>query len=118
MRIVEWIVANREIAAIVLGILVNALGLAYNIYKFARSGKAKNLQNWLRILEAARRYEAEAETCAGYTAAEKLNYVLSHLRVYAAELGYPYDEERFTAQVEADIAFSKDVNAGKSETLE
>ncbi len=118
MRILEWIVANREMTAIVFGILVNALGLAYNIYKIARSGRAKNLYNWLRILEAARQYEAEAEASAGYTAAEKLNYVLARLRAYAAELGYPYNAEKFTAQVEADIAFSKEVNAGKSETLE
>lgn len=118
LRIVEWIIANREIAAIVLGILVNAAGLIYNIVKLARSGGAKDLRNWLRIIEAARQYEVEAESLTGCTAPEKLDYVLTRLRVYAEKLGYPYDEEKFTAQVEADIAFSREVNAEKSETLE
>lgn len=118
MQFLKWVAGNREITAILFGILVNTLGLLYNIYKFCRSGKAHSLQSWLTLLEAARRYEAEAEACPDYTSAEKLNYVLTRLRGLSSELGYPYDEEKFTAQVEADIAFSKTVNAHKSNLLE
>ena len=44
--------------------------------------------------------------------------MLSRLRIFTAELGLAFDEERLIAQIEADIAFSKAVNAHKSERLE
>ena len=70
------------------------------------------------MLEAAREYEMEAERFVGYTSAEKLNYVLSRLRTLAAELGCPFREEEMVAQIEADIAYSKGVNARESDKLE
>ena len=44
MSFFEWIGANWELVGICFGILVNALGLAYNVYKLCRSGKLKALQ--------------------------------------------------------------------------
>lgn len=114
----EWLQTNWEFICILFGILVNALGLAYNVYKFYRSGCAKSSANWLAILEAMRQYEREAEAFTEYSSAEKLQYVLSRLRVFTSDLGCGFDEEKLIAQVEADIAFSKEVNADKSARLE
>lgn len=118
MGVMEWIHANWELIFICLGVIVNAAGLVYNIIKFCSTGKAKNAANWIAILQAAREYEKEAEGYAEYTSAEKLQYVLSRLRMFTAELGCAYDEAALTDQIEADIAFSKEVNADKSERLE
>lgn len=118
MNILLWLNENWELICICFGILVNAAGVAYNIYKLCRGTHAKSAVKWLTLLEAARQYEIEAEQFEDYTAAEKLQYVLSRLRVLTAELGYPFDEARLSAQIEADIAFSKEVNATKSERLE
>lgn len=118
MEILQWIRTNWDLILVVFGLAVNALGLVYNIYKFCRSGKSKNAANWISIMEAARQYEMEAESFLSYTSEEKLQYVLSRLRVFTAELGCPFDEEALTARIESDIAFSKEVNADKSERLE
>ena len=118
MTIFTWITANWELLCILLGVLVNAGALAYNVYKMCRSGKLRDAQNWLELLDAARRFEVEAEAFGEYSSAEKLHYVLSRLRNYAAELGCSFDEERLTARIREDIAFSKAVNADKSERLE
>ena len=114
----QWIVENWEIVGICFGILVNALGLAYNVYKYCRSGRVSALQNLIKLTEAAREYEAEAEQFQSYSAEEKLHFVLSRLRVLAAELGCPYNEEEMIAQIEADIDFSKRVNAPQGDALE
>jgi hypothetical protein len=118
MNVLLWLNQNWELICICFGILVNAVGVAYNIYKLCRGTHAKSAARWLTILEATRQYEIEAEQFQDYTAAEKLQYVLSRLRTLTAELGIPFDEARLTAQIEADIAFSKEVNATKSERLE
>ena len=115
---IQWIVNHRELFGIFLGVLVNVLALAYNIYRFCRAGDMRKLSNWLRLLEAAREFEVEAEQFSSYTGLEKLNYVLSRLRVLATQIGYDFDEESMTAQVAADIAFTKEVNADKSDTLD
>ena len=59
-----------------------------------------------------------AEGFPSYTSAEKLQYVLSRLRIFTAELGCDFDEAALTERIEADIAFSKEVNADKSERLD
>ena len=118
MQVFDFIVGNWELVGIVFGILVNAAALAYNVYKFCRIGKVRTLENMQLMLEAAREYEMEAERFVGYTSAEKLNYVLSRLRTLAAELGCPFREEEMVAQIEADIAYSKGVNARESDKLE
>ena len=119
MTMFEWIAANWEFVGICFGILVNVAGLAYNIYKFCRAGKLKAFQNMSALLEAAREYELQAEQFEGYTSAEKLNYVLSRLRVLATELGCAFDETEMIARIESDIAFSKGVNhTPESEALE
>ena len=115
----EWIGGNWEIVGICFGILVNAAGLAYNVYKFCRAGKLRALQNMTTLFDAAREYELQAEQFTGYTSAEKLNYVLSRLRVLATELGCAFDEAAMVARIESDIAYSKGVNGvGKGESLE
>lgn len=118
MRIFEWLLANRELAAVLVGILINLLGLIYNIYRLVRAGQTKKLKSILLCLENARQFEIEAEGCEGFDGAEKMNYVLARLRALFAQVGVPFDEEQMRAQVEQDIAFSKQVNAEKSDLLE
>lgn len=118
MRVFEFIAANWELVGIAFGILVNIAGLAYNIYKLCSTGKLRAMESMSALFEAARGYEIEAERFKDYTSAEKLNYVLSRLRTLAAELGCPFDEEEMVAHIEADIAYSKSVNAARSDTLE
>lgn len=118
MAFVQWIRANWDLILVLFGVAVNALGLVYNVCKLCRTGKAKNAVNWIKILEAARQYEVEAERFGDYSSEEKLQYVLSRLRVFTAELGCTFDEAALTAEIEADIAFSKAVNADKSDRLE
>jgi hypothetical protein len=113
-----WLGQNREAICIAFGVLVNAIGLGYNVYRFCRSGQGRRAQDWLAVLDAARELELEAEACPAFTAAEKLQYVLSGLNAFMAERGCRFDEESLIARVEADIAFSKQVNACKSERLE
>ena len=73
MNILLWLNENWELICICFGILVNAAGVASNIYKLCRSGHAKGAARWLTILEAARQYEVEAEQFQDYTAAESCN---------------------------------------------
>lgn len=118
MKVIEWIWENWELIGICFGILVNAMGLIYNIYKMCANGKLKALQHAVTLAEAARAYELEAEAFEGYNSAEKLNYVLSRLRVLAAELGCTYNETELVRMIEDDISFSKGVNAVSCDTLE
>ena len=119
MTVFEWVSCNWELVGICFGILVNLAALIYNVYKFCCTGKLKGLQRMTALFEAAREYELQAEQFAEYSSAEKLNYVLSRLRVLAADLGCEFNEEELTARIEADIAYSKGVNAhGKTDTLE
>ena len=118
MCVIDFITENWEIISIVFGIVVNLVAIGYNVYRFCRLGKVKSLQNFITLADAARKFEMEAEAFQGYSAAEKLNYVLSRLRTLAAELGCGFNEEEMIATVEADIAFSKVVNAKPSEVLD
>ncbi|MBE6703238.1 MAG: hypothetical protein E7585_07515 [Ruminococcaceae bacterium] len=118
MNILQWINGNWQLICICFGLLFNMAGLIYNICKSCRSGRMGNAADWIAVIEAARQYEKEAEGFADYSAAEKLQYVLARLRVFTAELGCQFDEERITAQIEADIAFSKAVNAKNAEQLD
>ena len=115
----EWISQNWELAGVCFGILVNAAALAYNVYKFFCTGKLKRVQNIAALFEAAREYELQAEQFAEYSSAEKLNYVLSRLRVLSTELGCEFNEEELVARIESDIAYSKGINArDRSDSLE
>ena len=115
----KWIAANWELVGICFGIAVNIAGLAYNVYKFWRTGRLKALQNMSALFEAAREYELQAEQFEDYSSAEKMNYVLSRLRVLSAELGCEFDETELVARNEADIAYSKGVNSPqRSDALE
>ena len=118
MKVFDFIVGNWELVGIIFGILVNAAALAYNVYKFCRIGRVRALENMQVMLEAAREYEIEAERFEEYSSAEKLNYVLSRLRTLAAELGCTFHEEEMVARIEADIAYSKGVNARPTDKLE
>lgn len=118
MSVFFWLEAHWEMICIAFGVLVNALGLVYNVYKFCRSPRGKRAEDWIAVLEAARGFEREAEAITAYTAAEKLQYVLARLNEFMAERGCDFEQETLIAQIEADIAFSKEVNARKSERLE
>lgn len=111
MQILNWFTENPQAVTLLLGILINLIGLAYNLYEYIRSGKGRDVRGWLRILEAARQFEIEAEAMPGFGAAEKLSYVLEKLSIFAAEQGLPFDAEECRRQVEEDIAFSRQVNA-------
>ena len=115
----EWISQNWEVVGICFGILVNAAALVYNVFKFCRTGRLKGLQNKTALFEAAREYELQAEQFSEYSSLEKLNYVLSRLRVLATELGCEFNEEELVARIESDIAYSKGINTGaRSDSLE
>ena len=118
MDFLQWLSENKELICIFLGILINAAGLAYSIYKYLR---AKGVQGAMMLLPelylAARRFECEAEHTT-LNGKEKLAYVLERLRLFAKEQGVERSDEELIAIVEADIAFSKEVNATKSEVLE
>ena len=118
MAFVQWIRDNWDLILVLFGVAVNALGLVYNVCRLCRTGKAKNAANWIKLLEAARQYEIEAERFTEYSSEEKLQYVLSRLRIFTAELGCTFDEAALKAEIESDIAFSKAVNADKSDRLE
>ena len=118
MEIFNTISLNWELICIAFGVLVNLAGFVFNITKLCRAGRGSDAETWLALIEAARVYEQEAEGFVHYTSAEKLQYVLSRLRVFTAELGCGFDEERLIEQISADIAFSKAVNAEKGEGLD
>ena len=110
MNILQWIDENWELICICFGLLFNFVGLIYNLCRARRCGAMTNAADWMAILEAARQYEKEAEGFSDYSGAEKLQYVLSRLRVFTAELGCRFDEEAIISHIEADIDFSKAVN--------
>lgn len=114
----DWILENWGLICIWLGILANAAGLVYHLCKLLRGGGLRRTEEWLALREAARRFECEAEGFRSFTGAEKLQYVLYRLREYMAERGVSFEEGELISAVEADIAFSKEVNACKSEVLE
>lgn len=115
MKVLQWIDENWELICICVGLLFNLIGLIYNILRARRCGALTNAADWLAILEAARQYEKEAERFTEYSGAEKLQYVLSRLRVFAADLGCYFDEEAVIDQIETDIAFSKEVNGREAD---
>ena len=114
----DWIFENWGLLCIWFGILANAAGLIYSVCKLLRRGGLRRLEEWIALREAARRFECEAEAFTAFTGAEKLQYVLYRLREYMTERGVSFEESELIAAVEADIAFSNEVNAMKSETLE
>ena len=117
MAFFESITKNWELICVFFGIVVNAVCVVYNLIGVCRSGEG-GAEVWLTLLSAAREYEIEAERLSAYSAAEKLQYVLSRLRALCAEFDYPFEEEKLVEQIRADIAFSKAVNAEKDEKKE
>ena len=110
----ERIMNGADTAVLILVILLNAAILIYSLVRSFMRDKGGALEKWIKLMEAARIYEAEAEGFAHYSAAEKLNYVLSRLRTDAAAMALPFEEDKVTAAVEADIAFTKAVNCETS----
>ena len=111
MTVFTCLAEHFDVLIVLLTVVLNAAVIGYHVFQLLRGDKGTALSKWLQLLEAARQYEAEAEQFSHYSAAEKLNYVLSRLRTLAAELCYPFEEEKLVAAVEKDIAFSKVVNA-------
>lgn len=118
MNFFDWLFENWGLVCVWIGILANSAGLVYNLCRFVKSGGFRRAEHWQAIREAARRFECEAEGFPNFTGEQKLQYVLYRLREFMAELGTEFDEQELIAAVEADIAFSKEVNATKSEELE
>ncbi len=116
--VLEWLAGNWELICICFGVLVNAVGLVYNVTRYVRAGGLRRAQGWQELIAAARKYESEAEGIGGLDGAAKLEYVLLKLREYTELLGYEYDREALTEMVEKDIAFANELNAIKSERLE
>ena len=118
MLFLQWLTQNRELMFICIGVLINAVGLLYNVMKYLRAGGVKSSKMLLAMRDAARRFECEAENEQGLTGAQKLAFVLEKLRQLSEKMKYPYDEKQMIAMIEEDIAFSREVNATKSEELE
>ena len=111
MKVFEAILSNWELICVACGIVVNLAALVYNFVRFFRSDRSQNALAWLELLGAARKFEQEAEGYATYNAAQKLEYVLERLREFSEEKGIAFERERLIEQINADIAFSKEVNA-------
>ncbi|MBE6594198.1 MAG: hypothetical protein E7644_00205 [Ruminococcaceae bacterium] len=111
MTVFDFVMEHFDLAVLVLTVLLNLVLLCASAVRAWRGDRAASLQKWLQLLEAAREFETEAEGFSHYSAAEKLNYVLSRLRTLSATLDVPFEEEALMAAVEKDIAFSKVVNA-------
>ena len=114
----EWLAGNWELMCICFGVLVNAVGLLYNVTRYVRAGGLRRAQGWQELLAAARKYEAEAEGLAGLDGPAKLEYVLERLREYTALMGIAYEREELAQMVDKDIAFVNELSAIKSERLE
>ena len=115
MIVFDWVMTHLDLVILALTVLLNLALLASWALRIWRGDRATALQKWLKMLEAAREFEMEAEGFSHYSAAEKLNYVLSRLRTLAVQLEIPFEEGRLVAAVEKDIAFSKVVNVEESE---
>ena len=115
MIVFDWVMTQLDLVILALTVLLNLALLASWVLRIWRGDRATALQKWLKMLEAAREFEMEAEGFSHYSAAEKLNYVLSRLRTLAVQLEIPFEEGRLVAAVEKDIAFSKVVNVEESE---
>ena len=115
MIVFDWVMTHLDLVILALTVLLNLALLASWVLRIWRGDRATALQKWLNMLEAAREFEMEAEGFSHYSAAEKLNYVLSRLRTLAVQLEIPFEEGRLVAAVEKDIAFSKVVNVEESE---
>ena len=115
MIVFDWVMTHLDLVILALTVLLNLALLVSWVLRIWRGDRATALQKWLKMLEAAREFEMEAEGFSHYSAAEKLNYVLSRLRTLAVQLEIPFEEGRLVAAVEKDIAFSKVVNVEESE---
>ena len=111
----ECLSENWELICICFGILINALGVGYNVYRYVRAGGLRRAEGWQELLDASRRYACEAERIAGLNGAQKLEYVLARLREYTDLMGFDYDTELLTGVVEGEIRFANELNAVKSE---
>ena len=118
MSFFHYLSENWELVCIAFGVFVNAVGLFYNVVKYLRRGGVRRVENLLALAQKARDLACEAEELEHASGPEKLEYALSRLRQYAKEVGEGADEEELVAMLEEEIAFSKRVNADKSEVLE
>ena len=116
--VAKWLGENWGLICICFGILINAVGLVYNVTRYVRAGGLRRAEGWQELLAAVRKYECEAEGIKGLDGAAKLEYVLGNLREYTALLGYEYDEKMLTDVVEGDIGFANEINAIKRERLQ
>ena len=111
----EWLGENWEFICICFGILINALGVVYNVYRYVRAGGLRRAEGWQELLDASRKYACEAEGIAGLNGGQKLEYVLTKLREYTDLMGFDFDAELLQELVEGDVRFANELNAAKSE---
>ena len=114
----NWLGENWGLICICFGILINAVGLVYNMTRYVRAGGLRRAEGWQELLAAARKYECEAEGMQGLDGAGKLEYVLSNLQEYTALLGFACERETLVSVVENDIAFFNEMKDIKSERPE
>ena len=110
----EWLGENWELICICFGILINALGVVYNVYRYVRAGGLRRAEGWQELLDMSRKYACEAEGQAGLSGSQKLEYVLTRLREYTDLMGVEYDTEALTSLVNGEIGFANELNAIKS----
>ena len=99
MIVFDWVMTHLDLVILALTVLLNLALLASWVLRIWRGDRATALQKWLKMLEAAREFEMEAEGFSHYSAAEKLNYVLSRLRTLAVQLEIPFEEGRLVEAV-------------------
>ncbi len=114
----EWFAENWELICICFGILINALGVIYNVYRYVRAGGLRRTEGWQELLDMSRKYACEAEGQEGLSGAQKLEYVLTRLREYTDLMGFEYDSGALSALVSGEIGFANELNAIKSRTEE
>ncbi len=116
--VLNWLGGNWELICICFGILINTVGVVYNVTRYVRAGGLRRAEGWQELLAAVRRYECEAEGTEGLDGAAKLEYVLERMQEYTALLGFEYDREMLTEVVEKDITFANELRDIKSGRLE
>ena len=114
----DMIGENWELICIGFGLLVNAVGLLYNVIRFFRRGGLRRVSEWQELLNVLHGYECEAEGIVGLDGVGKLEYVLSKMREYTEIAGLLYDREMLEEAVARDIGFANELSSIKSERLE
>ena len=110
---------NLEVILSLSGTLLGfAVSLITVLVKYFNSVKAKRrAEQVIEIGKAVIPFIEKAETFAGYTGAEKKEYVLTKANQFALEKGFRYDAEQVSAKIEELVSLTKEVNKREKDKL-